>query len=72
MAEKNIRTTTNDEQALIDIRDAQAQAAIQTAALIQAAKAQVEAAMSAGTQDVLPLVAQILDMAFDKAEEAIA
>jgi len=72
MAEKNIRTTTNDEQALIDIRDAQAQAAIQAAALIQAAKAQVDAAISAGTQDVLPLVAQILDMAFEKAEDAIA
>jgi hypothetical protein len=26
----------------------------------------------AGTQDVLPLVAQILDMAFEKAEDAIA
>ncbi|WP_306478660.1 hypothetical protein [Methyloversatilis sp.] len=72
MAAENIRTTTIDEQELIDIRDAQAQAAIQAAVLIQAAKAQVDAAISAGTQDVLPLVAQILDMAFDKAEEAIA
>ncbi|MFH1814339.1 MAG: hypothetical protein ABIF28_09270 [Pseudomonadota bacterium] len=72
MAEKNTRTTTIDEQELFEIRDAQAQAAIQAAALIQAAKAQVEAAMAAGRQDVLPLVAHILDMAFDKAEEAIA
>jgi hypothetical protein len=63
MAEKNTRTTTIDEQELFEIRDAQAQAAIQAAALIQAAKAQVEAAMSSGTQDVLPLVAHILDMA---------
>jgi hypothetical protein len=72
MAAKNVRTTSADEQELVDIRDAQAQAAIHVAALIQAAKAQVEAAMSAGTQDMLPLVAQILDMAFEKAEDAIA
>lgn len=72
MAAENVRTTSTDEQALIDIRDAQAQAAIQAAALIQAAKAQVEAAISAGAQDVLPLVAQILDLAFEKAEDAIA
>lgn len=72
MAVKNVRTTSTDEQELVEIRDAQAKAAIQAAALIQAAKAQVEAAMSVGTQDMLPLVAQILDMAFDKAEEAIA
>ena len=72
MAEKNTRTTTIDEQELVEFRDAQARAAIQAAALIQAAKAQVEAAMSSGTQDVLPLVAQILDMAFEKVEEAIA
>lgn len=72
MAAENVRTTSMDEQGRIDIRDAQAQAAIQVAALIQAAKAQVEAAISAGTQDALPLVVQILDMAFAKAEDAIA
>ncbi len=72
MAAENVRTTSTDEQELIEFRDAQARAAIQAAALIQAAKAQVEAAMSAGTQDVLPLVAQILDMAFEKVEDAIA
>lgn len=72
MAAENVRTTSTDEQELDDIRNAQAQAAIHVAALIQAAKVQVEAAMSAGTQDVLPLVAQILEMAFEKAEDAIA
>lgn len=72
MAAENVRTTSTDEQELTEIRNAQARAAIQVAALIQAAKVQVESAMSAGTQDVLPLVAQILDMAFEKAEDAIA
>lgn len=72
MAAENVRTTSTDEQELIEFRDAQARAAIQAATLIQAAKAQVEAAMSAGTQDVLPLVSQILDMAFEKVEDAIA
>lgn len=72
MAAVNVRTTSTDEQELVDIRDLLALAAIHVAALIQAAKAQVEAAMSAGTQDVLPLVAQIPEMAFEKAEDAIA
>lgn len=72
MAAANVRTTSTDEQELVGIRDAQAPAAIRAATLIQATKAQVEAAMTAGTRDVLPLVGQILDMAFDNVEEAIA
>lgn len=72
MAERNIRTTTIDEQELFEIRDTQAQAAIQAAALIQAAKAQLGAAINAGTQDALSHVAEILDMALERVEEAIA
>lgn len=72
MAAENVRTTSTDEQELIEFRDAQARAAIQAVALIQAAKDQVEAAMAAGTHDVLPLVVHILDLAFEKAEDAIA
>lgn len=71
MAAIDTRTNRLSEQELADIRNEQAKAAIQAAALIELAKAKLRSAIESGDIGTLKDVVVTLDVVSDKIEEAI-